>query len=421
MERKRKRTRVRSQTLEHRHRRTLLPREAINPFSRSSNERQQLLVAGLNDADEDPTLGLKNFPHQGFRGKLYQDEILSDDEEAYSHAWQPVDDTSDESRARAATQQLVQNPSREHKLDMMIRSIHQLLDQGGVERAARLFGLVLQLRPGSRPIDIRQHNLWAVGAEIILREGEESRAKARNTTNENSPFTQCSKGVQIFDIWRTKANMPKLRTYLSCLSQNHPYDHKFPHNVSALDFKIALLGWEIFCCHVDFTSAMERFNEDLDDWQQERSFESTDDDSMASNTEGHGPLGKRVRQTSPFQKVAKEDIRLRTYRVMNAMVKEMDSIIQEMPYSRSTHFLQLRAVVSLLIADLLVGDDVQEGQHLRTRQLEQEAASQFIRKINRSERDFFGIWISSVTSHLNTRRGQQTQHILHSLPIRSTT
>lgn len=332
---------------------------AINPFSRSPGQRRQLSVAGLSDTDEDPTREIKDFPHRGFdqgtAGSAQESELddggegqQSDVDDGNTSA-RPSLERNGERRAAAVR--------RGDHLDVLLRSIHQFLDQGDVAKAARAYGVILQLRPGSRPIDVRQHNLWAIGAEILMREGEEPPSRQRQLQHGEAAHTASDEsppgytGIRMPARWGSPANINKVKAYFETLIQKHPYDHKFTRSVSALDFQLALLGCEIYNTYAEHTAALARADKDATPWDGQR---PTDDVEQPVESVGDGVRGQGAHEHQARLNAHKDRLRTRALAAMRDITGRMDTLMQQLPYYKNNHFLRLRATASLYAADLLV-------------------------------------------------------------------
>ncbi|KAI1312377.1 hypothetical protein F5Y03DRAFT_408433 [Xylaria venustula] len=165
-----------------------LPSETINPLSHSPSTLRQLAAAGLTPEDELPSRIHKGFPHRplpvrtlrGRREALSPGRSLYDsdgggggggggsetDTTTATAASQPSrkkgadDDVGDGTRHDLA---------RIRHLGTLAAVMHRCLRDGDMGRAKRAFGLLLR----TRDVDVRLDNLWAVGSEILMREGEE--------------------------------------------------------------------------------------------------------------------------------------------------------------------------------------------------------------------------------------------------------
>lgn len=372
---------------------------AINPYSHTPNKLYQFAFAGISQDEEDPTLGIKEFPHRGF-GWQAAGPSIDEDTEAETEP----SDTRQAQPPRIASAQKVQ-------LQNLISAIQQFLDQGDVEKAAKAFGLALQLRPTSAgPIDIRRYGLWAIGAEIIMREGEEKRRDTKNVTETTDIYQ-----FRIPKRWGASVNMRKLKAYFETLIQQHPYDYKFPNSISAFDFHLAILSCEIYNTHADQIAAiakLEATNYDIE------AADATEGDSEISNDASRQP---RLNQNIKNQK---DDIRRASLISMREVANTMDGLMREMPYSKSHDYMRLRATLSLYLADLVIpsisdtSDTTNYNEALKLRDTEHQIARDLLQeivvqggKLDHVGSEFLSLDPERVPSAAST-------HIYSTLPIR---
>ncbi|OAA39879.1 NADH-ubiquinone oxidoreductase [Beauveria brongniartii RCEF 3172] len=340
--------------------------QAINPHSYPPAKLAQFAVAGLSDADEDPTQDIKYFPHRGFSHKP-TDPVSEPDYET------GLEDGTDDDDGAGSKSKRAPDAHRRH-LAVLTRAMHQFLSQGSVAKAARAFGLALQLRPYSRPLDIRHDHLWALGAEVIMREGEEQRNKSGNS-HKDSSHGEHHRGANVMR-WGSAANMNKLRNYLEMLIQQYPYDHRTPKKISALHFSISLYSAEIYNIYSEHTGGLSGAEgRGADDSLAD---ESLADESLADD-DGPDPWLETLLEDESFHASRprrreeegaasnpKDKVRLRTLAAIKAVVARMDAIMRESPYNKSHEMLRLRAAASLFMADLAVPFDktaALEGLH----------------------------------------------------------
>ncbi|KAM3511655.1 hypothetical protein MY11210_004672 [Beauveria gryllotalpidicola] len=316
--------------------------QAINPHSYPPAKLAQFAVAGLSDADEDPAQDIKYFPHRGFSHKPADPVSESDYETG-------LKDGTDEDGGGRSKPKRAPDAHRRH-LAVLTRAMHQFLSQGNVAKAARAFGLALQLRPYSRPLDIRHDHLWALGAEVIMREGEEQRNESTKIQN-NSAHGEQHRGATPMR-WGSAANMNKLRAYLETLIQQYPYDHRAPKKISALHFSISLYSAEIYNIYSEHTAGLSGAQRGADD-------SLADDESdlwletLLEDESFHTPRPRRRDAASN----PKDKVRLHTLAAIKAVAARMDALMRELPYNKSHEMLRLRAAASLFMADLAVPFD----------------------------------------------------------------
>ncbi|KAF4446486.1 hypothetical protein F53441_9890 [Fusarium austroafricanum] len=326
-----------------------LPQSSINPLSHSPGVVAQFAIAGLSDTDEDPSQRIRDFPHRGLTENSASTVEPESDEDP---------ETEGDETARTKSKKTTSRKRGGH-FDVLLQSTHYFLDRGEINKAYRAYGVLLQLRPsGGLPVDIRHHDLWAIGAEILMREGEDT-ARENEQQDEEKPVS--------IKRWGRAANMNKVKAYFDTLIQQHPYDYRNPKIISALDFWIALFSCEIYNTHAEHVLALERLAHGAEDGPRRESFGH--DDSFTSDD-------MENLEAKRFQK--RDVLRLQALSIMKEVTKRMDVLMQDMPYSRNQHYLRLRAMASLYIADLVLPINsisqfqAQEGQ--KARMMEQERA-----------------------------------------------
>lgn len=358
---------------------------SINPLSYAPSTLVQLTVAGLSETDELPSNTIPDFPHRGIlnRASDIEDEQIGSVDEA-------DEDDTEGSTAKPHNETKQADEPGGH-LDVLLRSIHQFLDQGAINKAARAYGLILQLRPRGRAIDVRHHNLWAIGAELLMREGEQPIVQHAHDAQEESGTPK---------RWGSAANMNKVKAYLDTLIQQHPYDYRRPRDISAVDFWLAMLGCEVYNAHAEHVITLRRI-EEQDEWH--------DDAEDVDDEDGPERAAKR-----------RDELRLQALQAMKDITRRMDGLMQDLPYSKSEHFLRLRAMASLYVADLLVPASELpniQAQGSRARELEQDRARGFLQKVvdNGGDLDFAS---QAILDPDIEKHGQRKGPLHSSLPIR---
>ncbi|KAI5466562.1 hypothetical protein BGZ63DRAFT_398215 [Mariannaea sp. PMI_226] len=373
----------------------------INPLSHSPGLVRQFFVAGLAVTDANPADVIPDFPHRG----LDRDPASSRDVEPDSDVDGSGDDKTAGGQSDRNKQVKEKKETKTRKIrseangrgdyyEVLLQSIHHFLDQGNIGRAARAYGLLLQLRPGGKPVDIKRHNLWAIGAEILMREGEPP-ADGREATSEEDPNRAGMKR------WGRAENMNKVKAYFDTLISLHPYDYKHPRAICAVDFWIAMLSCEIYNTHTEHVMGLHRVSGE----------EAMDiSDNFDPDEEPWSQTNQR-----------KEELRLRASAAMRAITKRMDELMREPPYSKNAHLLRLRAMAALYAADLLVpvAQDSQSSARdvQRARQAEQKVARDMLIRIvnNGGELDAAAM---AVLNAQDESEQDSTISVYSSLPIR---
>ncbi|ODA78495.1 hypothetical protein RJ55_05876 [Drechmeria coniospora] len=257
-------------------------------------------------------------------------------------------------------------------------------------KATRAYDVLLQLRPGSRTMDVRQHSMWAIGAELLMRQCENEPSQDKNGEESSStptPTPEISRGRGL-PSWGQPTNLDRVKAYFEALIQQHPYDHKFPRNVSALEFHLALLGCEIYNIHAEQQSALARLPVHAEPACR------NPQPSPAGNPEnaqtrvpgleprdfaGHaeGPDGES--NVNPFE----DSIRKQALAGMRDISDRMDSLMQELPYRKNNQFLRLRATAALYMADLLVppSSQITGANHHEARRQQRQVAIDALKRL----------------------------------------
>ncbi|KAK1244740.1 hypothetical protein MKX08_004369 [Trichoderma sp. CBMAI-0020] len=216
--------------------------QSFQAFKQSSGNAQ-FTLAGLSEYDEDPRLSAKQFPHQRL--------VLEEDEK------RKAGPKGGQQRSR------LRDDDRKGHLDVMLRATEQFLAQGEVAKAAKAFGIILQLRPRTQSIDIRLHNLWSIGAEILMRQREKLESLNQHLP-EHSPPGQGGLAFPMAESrWSFSSSMSEIKSYFEILIRQYAYDHKLPHKLSALDFWLTLLSCELGNIYTEHLGGIARLEKEI--------------------------------------------------------------------------------------------------------------------------------------------------------------
>ncbi|KAL6902847.1 hypothetical protein GGI43DRAFT_355492 [Trichoderma evansii] len=311
--------------------------QSFHTFKQSSSNTQ-FALAGFSESDKDPRLSAKQFPHQ--RLDLDEDEKRKPGVKYGQQRSRPRDD------------------DRKGHLDVMLRATEQFLAQGHVAKAAKAFGIILQLRPRTQSIDIRLHNLWSIGAEILIRQREKLENLNQHLPEHSAPG-QRDHAFQMADSrWSSSSSMSEIESYFEILIRQYAYDHKLPHKLSALDFWLALLSCELSNIYTEHLGATAR----LETQTRPQLSGPVHQDPLMPASPGTSDPGQSDFESGDFEpryeskehwaKEQKEAICQRTLRGLQDINLRMEKLMDQLPYSKNAHFLQLKEMISLLSADL---------------------------------------------------------------------
>lgn len=213
--------------------------------------------------------------------------------------------------------------------------LHRSLLRGDYTRAGRAWGLILREEFRGLPMDVRSEGRWGIGAEILLRRGQQdammnvpptSRSATNQEDNTPLPFT--------------KTGFTQAKEYYERLILNHPYSKTAPHATSALHFYPAMFGLWIYVAQEQSKAAAREVLER----------EQSSDDSM--NEEDSSVDYERRESIKRHNLTA--TIRAQELEQAQQIATRIDQLLGSPPYSDSPELLELRGMVSLWIGDLFV-------------------------------------------------------------------
>ncbi|KAK1980948.1 hypothetical protein LZ30DRAFT_750393 [Colletotrichum cereale] len=337
-----------------------LPSDSINPLSHTPSVLRQLRLAGLAETDQPPSRTQVRFPHRAWqdpdapsrRGPIAAAKTLasSDVEEGDDQEeGEGSDDDGGRRRRRKRDGQIrAKYASEKSPFRPLVRAIYGFLDKGDTPNAKRAFGVLVRSHVHGKPVDIRRNNYWALGAEILMREG-------------GGPLTSAANDGPGEGETYPASNVPRVREYFQDLIQRYPYNFKYRGAVSAVDFWPALLSYEVFQVHTQHASYLRRLEREAEDWE---------DDSWQEPSSlggGGGDGGGMMMDDADFRtpvwqpdardrrlRQARDQIRLRTLDALREIAGRMDDLLEDRPFSHNHELLRLRGMVSLYIGDLLI-------------------------------------------------------------------
>ncbi|KAL6881610.1 hypothetical protein HDV57DRAFT_67856 [Trichoderma longibrachiatum] len=322
------------------------------PSFRSSNQSTfdvQLTLAGLSGAEDedDSRRAVKHFPHRA------QDS--GEDERKYQ--------SETERRQRKSTRR---DDDRKGHLDVMLRATEQFLAQGDISKAAKAFAIVLQLRPRAQPIDIRLHNLWSIGSEILMRQREQLQEMDQQYTEPSSLQSAYAGGdrdgvrTSAAPRWGSSANLSEIKSYYETLIRQFAYDQKQPNKPSALDFWLALLSCELSTIYAEHLRSIARLEADI---RLQNADSAPQDIAMLTSPNAHkflarrpgyehGDAGSQYETREDWIGSRRDAISQRTLTGLRDVNQRMEKLMDQPPYPQNEHFLRLREITSLLSKDL---------------------------------------------------------------------
>lgn len=224
---------------------------------------------------------------------------------------------------------------RQHHLNIITAILHRCLSEGDYIRAGRAWAMLLRAEQSGHSVDLRTHDRWGVGAEILLQCESQRVKKTLAHKAVDIPSSTADSSVKA-------ESMEKAKEYYEWVVLQYPYRKAFPNATGSLDFPIALLSLWIYSVKEQASTALIAFGSSAENIEEADS-EVNDDvqSSFAPDTELD-----RYRN--------REQIRRDTLQSAQEIGARLDGLLVSPPYSDFARFWKLRGEVSLWIADLSV-------------------------------------------------------------------
>lgn len=349
-------------------------RDIINPLSQNETTIKQLQVAGLTENDLLPSTYIPGFPHRSIRpSHLAQQQVDNDNDDnddedndndngnknggnvqGTTHQSSPAKRKADRRRHSAAQRS---RDAQDQHLGVLVAVILRSLDHNDIKRANRAFGLLWRTRVRGKPVDLRRQGLWTLGAEILMRQGEDDddeKEQGEQAAAMSSPRPPRRPRQR----WGATSNMPQLRAYLESLIRQHPYNRLHPNSISDLDFYPVLFGCEVYDVWVEHKGAWERLEAEAETWSSDDDLEDVETMAFAPEAaEDDDPSGdhdEMLRLPARERRLDEGKARLRSQALatMCGLAARMDALMENAPYNRSVELLRLRGMVALYVGDL---------------------------------------------------------------------
>lgn len=222
---------------------------------------------------------------------------------------------------------------REHHLNAITAILHKCLSESDYIRAGRAWGMLLRAEQKGHSMDLRTHDRWGVGAEILMQCQSQMAQKALD-----------HKIVGILSSTanlRVKAtNMEKAKGYYERIVLQYPFRKAFPNATGPLNFSIAMFSLWIYTVqeHSSITLMAVGTSGNIID---EADAKATDVGQRSSASD---------LQLDRCQK--REQVRRDTLQSAHKIATRLDGLLESPPYSDNASFWKLRGEIASWIADL---------------------------------------------------------------------
>ncbi|SPQ23728.1 c188f08d-e7c1-45c3-868b-a35cfad8c8e1 [Thermothielavioides terrestris] len=412
----------------------------INPLSHSPDTLRQFAVAGYPAEQPLPSKAYPGFPH---RPANYQSRHPPSDADANADA--DIDTATEASDAAAAGWQTTTTddgddetatdtnhhhsasprPSHSHRrlgkpkkqdriarayrarTGCLVAAVQRCLAEGDVARARRAFGLLARARVNGRRVDLRFGRAWEMGAEVLLREGEEEekRPVPGEEGKEEKEEEEEEEEEEERRLARAEERLERLRAYYRFLIQQYPFNKAHPATTAegVLDFQAALFGAEMEAAHASHRRGLARLRRsrevddddggmDVDEPAADYGYEPgggwDGGDEAPQRADHHHDHHHHLRGLSHRALRAREredELRLAALQRMTDVAQRMDTVMETPPFSRDPELLRLRAMAALYLGDLEVPpaprSDAEDSEGRRARAEQRRTARRLLLRI----------------------------------------
>lgn len=345
-----------------------------NPLSLNDDEARQYRTAGLEFDKELPSKSYTGFPHRNLPWEAgFADGRATDGERG---------DTTPEERGSKASHLKVQH------LGVLTAILQRCVAEGDMARASRAWALLLRAQLGGRGVDLRSTGYWGIGAELLIRSGEQVPQGKISVTNgiddinsdgETSQYHDAVEQTQKSDLpdldtvrWGTAEGLDRAKDYYARLILQHPYKRQFSTAISALDFWPAMLSCEIYGIQYEQEQSLRLLStqknsddsdpesegagsvsgEEASDINDDRfnGTQETQEEAYFARRVKHEARALRRRQEKVWEK--REAIRKRAVAAAEKVATRMDELMTTPPFADSHVLHRLRGCLALYIGDL---------------------------------------------------------------------
>lgn len=229
---------------------------------------------------------------------------------------------------------------RQQHLAALTTILHRCVLEGDYVRAGRAWGMLLRTEVNGHSMDVRTHDLWGFGAEILCRRRlqpiESSSMQQRSLTSEDDSRVQALLNPK---KWFSSEGFEMARGYYDRLILQHPYRKASPSAVGALEFYPAMFGLWIYSEQEEYGLSLRFLREaDIKLVQDPRKLEHT---------------SKRYPSPRPHTQaqLQQNDINKAFLRRGQDIAARLDELLVSPPFSDSTRLWDLRHLVYLWIED----------------------------------------------------------------------
>ena len=338
-----------------------------NPLSLNADETRQYRAAGLELDKELPSKTYTGFPHRNLPWEAgFPTEV--EDQEA--------------SKAESGTFSAIERGSKPshlkvRHLGVLTAILQRCLAEGDIPRASKAWALLLRAQVGGKGVDLRSTGYWSLGAELLIRRGEQLPASS-GPGDEGTSHEDDLEGTRLLNpqdsgatVWGTAEGLKRAKDYYARLILQHPYKRQYSTATSALDFWPAMLSCEIYGIQSKHQQSLHQLamrqsdgNNNSGSDHENSSFDEDSDNSGDDNlgaTQEELYFARRAKSESRAAEnqqlriwKRKEELRVHARTAAEKVAARMDELMSTPPFVDSHVLHRLRGYLALYIGDLSI-------------------------------------------------------------------
>ncbi|OBT66237.1 hypothetical protein VE03_04374 [Pseudogymnoascus sp. 23342-1-I1] len=333
-----------------------------NPSSLNADETRQYRAAGLEFDKELPSKTYTGFPH---RNLPWEAGFATDDE------------GREASKADMGTLSATERSSKPshlkvRHLGVLTAILQRCLAEGDIPRASKAWALLLRVQVGGKGVDLRSTGYWSLGAELLIRRGEQLAASTGADHDADIEETQHLDAQDFGAVpWGTAEGLERAKDYYARLILQHPYKRQYSTATSALDFWPAMLSCEIYGIQSKQQQSLHKLAmrqgdnnndsaSDHEDSLSDEGSENSGDDSLGA-TQEEVFFARRARSESRTVQrqqqrnwKKREEVRIHARTAAEKVAARMDELMTTPPFVDSHVLHRLRGYLALYIGDLSI-------------------------------------------------------------------
>ncbi|KAL9580611.1 MAG: hypothetical protein Q9212_004393 [Teloschistes hypoglaucus] len=251
-----------------------------------------------------------------------QDSELTSDSNPDDLSTEADQSDTDGPQVVAVSQSSTKPGLRQQHYTVLTSLLHRCILERDYARAGRAWGMLLRLETDGHPLDIRNHERWGIGAELLL----------HGNGNHQDRLTL--------------ENLDKAKDYYERLILQYPYRKSAPDATSSLKFYPVMFGIWIYAIQLRYKLATQIMS-------------GSPDGQHTTESAGHSDGGSESLQSdvTATQVIDQDSARLTTIQQARGVVERLSELLISPPFSDHPGLWRIQGMLFMWISQLLSHDE----------------------------------------------------------------